>query len=140
METARLVFSIFLFFLACFLSIHWLWRRSRAKKAIHWPATEGTIESGGMEVVANVRGNKVTLPVFAFSYRVQSGYFSGRFALLPYITDPDPHIIERMIGRKLQIRVDPQNAKAWFIADDLIEGCRIEQKLSPYAINLKPAE
>lgn len=120
--------------------ISWLWRRARAKNARVWPTADATIESGALEVVANVRGTKVELPVFAFSYRVGEHYFGGRFALLPYITDPGPSILERMIGRKLQVRYDPQRAENWFISDELIEGCKVEQKLSPDLLNFKPAD
>jgi hypothetical protein len=116
-----------------------LLRRSIAKKATKWPLAEGTIESGQMEVVAGGgRSPKVSLPVFAFSYQVQGQYYSGRFALLPYIAAIDDSFISRMIGRKLQVRHDPLRPPVWFIADKLIDGCKVEQKLSRDWINYAP--
>jgi hypothetical protein len=118
--------------------ISWLWRRSRIGASAAWPIVEGIVESGAMEPVANGQGVNIELPVFSFSYRVGSGYYGGRFALLPYNTDPGPTVVQRMIGRKLQIRVDPQKPETWFIADDLIEGCRVEQNLSRHLSHAKP--
>src|SRR5579872_2682118 len=110
---------------------HWLWRRSRARSARHWPSAEATIESGAVEVVARTRGGQIELPVFAFSYEVEGQLFGGRFALRPYITDPGASIVTRLIGKKIVVRYDPTDAATWFIPDELIEGCKIEQKLSP---------
>ena len=116
----------------------WLWRRCRARKAQKWPYTEGTIESGGFEVVSHSKYGDITLPVLAFSYQVKNEYFGGRFALLPYITDPGASVVDRMIKRKIRIHYDPIQPQTWFIADEFIEGCRIEQELSPDFVNYKP--
>jgi hypothetical protein len=137
METVWLVLAVAVI---CVAFVSWLLRRRKAKSTIHWPTTEATIESGAVEVVAREKFSKVELPVFAFSYRVREEYFSGRFALLPYITDPGQSVIERMIGKKLQVRYDPARAEMWFIPDELIEGCKIEQQLSPDFVNLKPKD
>jgi hypothetical protein len=91
-----------------------------------------------MEVVARQKYGKVELPVFNFSYQVGAEYFGGRFALLPYTTDPGSSVIERMIGRKLRVRYDPRHAQSWFIPDELIEGCQVEQELSPHLVNFRP--
>jgi hypothetical protein len=72
---------------------------------------------------------EIKLPVFAFSYQVFGEYHSGRFALMPYTTEPDESFTSRMIGRKLQLRYDPAHPEQWFIPDELIEGCKVEQKL-----------
>lgn len=118
--------------------LSWLWRRVRSKDALRWPTTEGNIESGTIEVVAHLKGGDISLPVFAFSYRVTDRYHSGRFALRPYITDPGPSVLDRMKGRKLQIHYNPRRTEEWFIADEYIEGCRVEQKLSPDFVNYEP--
>jgi hypothetical protein len=119
-----------------------IWRRRVAKKAANWPCVEGTIESGKLEQVAGGgRMPKVILPVFAFSYRVDGEYYSGRFALLPYITDPfvaDGSFVEHMIGRKVQVNHDPLKPGVWFISDKLIEGCKVEQKFSRDWIDYAP--
>ena len=121
-----------------------IWRRRVSKKAAKWPSVEGTIESGQLEQVAGGgRSPKVILPVFAFSYRVAGEYYSGRFALLPYITDPfvaDSSFVEHMIGRKIQVNHDPLKPDVWFIADKLIEGCKVEQKFSGDWIDYAPAD
>jgi hypothetical protein len=120
--------------------LSWRWRRTQARSAEHWPTTNATIESSSLEVVAHTRYGSIQLPVFAFSYRVGSDYFSGRFALRPYATDPGAAVVERLIGSKLQVQYDPSHAEKWFIADKLIEGCRVEQELSPDLLNLKPRD
>jgi hypothetical protein len=103
-------------------------------KARKWPSTQGTIESGQFEQMAG--GGKrppVILPVFAFSYQVSDEYYGGRFALMPFITDPtvsDPSFVEHMVGRKVQVNYDPASPELWFVADKLIEGCKVEQKFS----------
>ncbi|HKN17089.1 MAG TPA: DUF3592 domain-containing protein [Candidatus Sulfotelmatobacter sp.] len=136
----KLIFSFVLLGLAAarvVQSVRWWIRATKAKR---WPTSEATIESGGVEVVARNRHGKVELPVFAFSYRVGTGYYGGRFALLPYITDPDESIIGRMIGRKVQVRYDPKDAAVWFIPDELIEGCKVEQKISQNFVNYPPRD
>jgi hypothetical protein len=93
-----------------------------------WPRTEGTIESAQMEFVNSYSEEGVRLPVFAFSYRVEGGYYSGRFSLLPYVTDPAEGFMERLIGSKVTVQYSPQHPEQWFVADELIEGCKIQQK------------
>lgn len=121
-----------------------IWRRSVSKSAAKWPSVDGIIESGKLEQVAGGgRNPKVILPVFAFSYQVAGEYYAGRFALLPYITDPfvaDSAFVEHMIGRKVQVNHDPLKPEVWFIADKLIEGCKVEQKFSGDWIDYSPPE
>ncbi len=121
-----------------------IWRRRVYKKAREWPSVEGTIESGKLEQVAGAGLNsKVILPVFGFSYQVRGEYYSGRFALLPYITDPfvtDSSFVEHMIGRKVKVNHDPLKPDVWFIADKLIEGCKVEQKGSGDWIDYAPPD
>lgn len=119
-----------------------IWRRRVSKKAAKWPSVEGTIESGSLEQVAGGgRSPKAILPVFAFSYQALGEYYSGRFALLPYITDPfvtDSSFIEHMIGRKVHVNYDPVKPEVWFVTDKLIEGCKVEQKISGDWIDYVP--
>ena len=121
-----------------------IWRRRVFRTATKWPCVKGTIESGKLEHVAgNRRSPEVILPVFGFSYRVGTAYYSGRFALLPYITDPfvaDSSFVEHMIGRKVQVNHDPLKPEVWFIADKLIEGCKVEQKFSGNWIDYSPPD
>jgi hypothetical protein len=49
-------------------------------------------------------------------------------------------LIGLMIGRKLQVRYDPKDAAVWFIPDELIEGCKVEQKISRDLVNYPPAD
>jgi hypothetical protein len=119
-------------------------RRRISKRAKQLPSVEGTIESGKMEQVAGGgRSPKVILPVFAFSYQVAGEYYSGHFALLPYITDPffaDSLFVEHMVGRKVQVNHDPLKPEVWFIPDKLIEGCKVEQKLGGDWIGYPPPD
>lgn len=43
-------------------------------------------------------------------------------------------MIEHMIGRKIQLRYDPDNPEVWFIPDEFIDGYRVEQKIGTHAI------
>jgi hypothetical protein len=116
----------------------WIYQTIKRSKARHWPLTEATIESGSVEVVARSRYGVVRLPVFAFSYEVAGTYFGGRFALLPYITDPDESLFSRMTGRKLQVHYNPGRFEEWYLPDKIIEGCKIEQKIGPHLNSYYP--
>jgi hypothetical protein len=128
--------------LTLFGAIAWWWRRQhlRVEMAQTWPAAEATIESGALETVkdSNPR-SPIILPVFTFSYQVADEYYSGRFALSHLHTDADD-LIQRLIGRKLQLRFNPSSPDIWFIPDTEIEGCRVEQKMGPHLIALYPKE
>ena len=116
-----------------------IWRTAQ-----NWPSVEGTIESGQREFVVGGGNNQIILPVFAFSYNVAGEYYGGRFALVRrYATDPtvaDPSLIERMIGRKVQVKYDPVHPEKWFVANKLVEGCRVQQKFSRDFINFPPRD
>jgi hypothetical protein len=45
-----------------------------------------------------------------------------------------------MIGRKVQARCDPKDAAVWFMPDELIEGCKVEQKISQNFMNYLPSD
>jgi hypothetical protein len=126
------------FFLVLGSFVWWIRSQVLAKKARRWPTTEATIESSSMEVMARERGVKVTLPVFAFSYCVDDEFYGGKFALLPYTTDPGESILTRMIGRKLMIHYDPKKPSTWFIPDELVEGCQVEQKIGAHLVDHSP--
>jgi hypothetical protein len=116
----------------------WEWRRQRrsVEEAGTWPVTEATIESGAVERTAESRA---VLPTFAFSYQIVGEYYSGRFGLIPADTD-SAALIDPMIGRKLQLRYNPLQPAVWFIADERIEGCKVEQKLGPHVVGLYPKD
>jgi hypothetical protein len=114
----------------------WMWQKKRVERTESWPITEATIESAAVEVVTSSEYAGVELPVFAFSYHVDGHYHSGRFALMP--VHRDGSLITRMIGRKLQVRYDPQRVDVWFIPNEYIEGCKVEQKLGPHFVDFSP--
>jgi hypothetical protein len=108
-DQTQLMFSFGLLALVAFGIVLTIRRRGLAKKAAQWPLAEAMIESGQVEAVAGGgRSPKVSLPVFAFSYQVEGEYYSGRFALLPYITSIDELFVSRMIGRNLKVHHDPR--------------------------------
>lgn len=122
----------------------WIWelrgQRRQIQSAVSWPITEATIESGAIEEVSNIGGRTpMFLPVFAFSHHVADNYYSGRFSLSHLNTDAD-ELIRRMIGRKIQIRCNTSSPDMWFIPDEHIEGCKVEQKLGPHLVALYPKE
>jgi hypothetical protein len=116
----------------------WEWRRQRrsVEEAATWPIAEATIESGAMEQATDTRA---VLPMFAFSYQIGGQYYSGRFGLMPTNTDSQA-LIDTMIGRKLPVRYDPLRPEVWFIANERIEGCKVEQKLGPHLVGLYPKD
>lgn len=142
-ETGLYILLGFLGLLAAIAVVGALWWRRAARKveiARNWPAAEATVESGTLEAVADssIRA-PIVLPVFAFSYHVDEKYYSGRFTLSHIHTDPD-QIIQRVTGRKLQIRYNPSSPDAWFISDEEIEGCRVEQKMGRHVVGLYPRD
>ena len=116
----------------------WEWKRQRrsVEEAGTWPITEATIESGALERTAESRA---VLPTFAFSYQISGAYYSGRFGLIPSDTDSE-ELIDTMIGRKLQVRYNPLHPAVWFIADERIEGRKVEQKLGAHIVGLYPKD
>jgi len=112
----------------------WRRQRKRVEETEAWPQAEATIESGRLEATAQGR---VNVPTFAFSYQTAGKYYSGRFGLMPHTTDSDS-IIDRMIGRKLQVRYDPSRPEVWFIPDKVIEGCKVEQRMGPHVTGFYP--
>lgn len=141
METTQTIAIFFALFVGVGLTVR---RLLVSRKAQEWPSVEGTIESGQMEQVAGGgKTPRVILPVFAFSYHVEGQYYGGRFALLPYNTDPtvdDPSFLEHMVGRKVQVNYNPEHPEVWFVADKLIEGCRVEQKFGRDLTNFAPSD
>jgi hypothetical protein len=123
---------------AIIIAMVWWWRQSQQSVEIAktWPETEATIESGRLEPVKQSRAR---LPTFAFSYHVGGAYYSGRFGLIPGDTSSEA-LIQRLVGRKLQIRFNPGQPEVWFLAEERIEGCKVEQELGPHLINLSPRD
>ena len=120
---------------------YWMWQLRRVKSANAWPRTEATIEAAAPEVVgSNFQGITVKLFAFAFSYKVDGEYYSGRFALMPYIDDPGKSLCERMLGRKLEVGYDPKRPEVCFVPDELIEGCKVQQKIGPHVFGLYPKD
>jgi hypothetical protein len=122
------------------LVIWFCWKLYQKHKAKTWPATEATIQSGDLEVVNTARGMPIQLPAFAFTYLVNGERYSGRFALKPYISEPPAGFIDRMIGRKLQVLYNPAKPEQWYLPEDLLEGCKIEQKMGPHLVSLYPKD
>jgi hypothetical protein len=115
----------------------WWWRKKReVDQARQWPQTEATVETAALEPVA--QGRYTALPTFSFSYKVAGEIYSGRFSLARPGTVPRESLLTHMVGHKLQVHYDPQRPKVWFIPDELIEGCKVEQKMGPHVVGLYP--
>ena len=112
--------------------------RNLVDKAGTWPTCEATIESAAIEKVAQAEYSAIELPVFAFSYVVDGDYYSGRFALRPYTTDAGRSILTALVGRKLRIHYHPQHPTEWYIPDELIQGCKVEQKIGVHIVDYSP--
>jgi hypothetical protein len=113
----------------------WHFQRKRVERARRWPRTEAIIESGTLKELRGQYSHGL-LPLFTFSYKVAGEYYSGQFALTPYISDPGPSIVERIAGRKLNICYDPGRPERWFIPDELLEGCRVQQEIGPHVLRV----
>jgi Protein of unknown function (DUF3592) len=111
--------------------------RQTVDQAREWPATEATIESGALE--ATHETHKVVLPTFAFSYQVSGAYYSGRFSLSPQERFPSHALLDSLLremsGRKLLVRYDPQRPEVWFIPDEFINGCKVEQEVGVHVVH-----
>jgi len=111
-------------------------QRKILQEVKQWLLVEAKVESGAIETTSET--NKVVLPTFAFSYQVPGEYYSGRFGLMPKRFLGEELIqsmIDRMIGRKFLIRYDPSHPEAWFIPDESIDGCKVEQRISSNVIH-----
>lgn len=103
-----------------------------------WPAVEATIESGTLEHVKDSSARApIVLPVLAFSYQALGTFYGGRFSLSHLNTDAD-ELIQKLIGRKLQVRYNPSEPEKWYIPDEQIEGCEVEQRIGPHVVALYP--
>jgi hypothetical protein len=40
--------------------------------------------------------------------------------------------MESMIGRKLLLRYNPRHPDAWFIPEERIDGCKVEQRIGSH--------
>ncbi len=123
----------------------WICERRRQNRRVQlahsWPITEATIEAGKLEAVQGSSARSpIILPVFAFSYQFDGNYYSGRFSLSHLNTDDADELIQRLTGQKLQVRCDPSSPDVWFMPQEYIEGCKVEQKIGPHMIALYPRE
>ena len=115
-------------------------QRKLVQDAREWLLTEATINSGALESMQGT--NKAVLPTFAFSYQVSGEYYSGKFSLMPkrafFPSEARraflESMIEGMIGRKLSIRYNPRQPDAWFIPEERIGGCKVEQRIGSHMI------
>jgi hypothetical protein len=116
-------------------------QRKLVQDAREWIATEATINSGTLESMQE--SSKAILPTFAFSYQVSGEHYSGKFSLMPkralFSSEARrafiESMIEGMIGRKLPLRYNPRQPEAWFIPEERIDGCKVEQRIGSYMIH-----
>jgi hypothetical protein len=86
-----------------------------------------------LEEFATSRSSSVDLPVFAFSYVVDGEYYSGRFGLFARGDHADS-LIREMVNRKLPVNYDPARPERWYIPNDMIEGCKVAQRIHLFGI------
>lgn len=119
--------------------VSWRGQRKLVQEAREWPATEARIESGALE--RTHESGRVILPTFGFSYQVSGEYYSGKFSLLPkraFSSEAREALVgsmESMIGRKLLLRYNPRHPDAWFIPEERIDGCKVEQRIGSHMFN-----
>jgi hypothetical protein len=92
--------------------------KRRTKDAADWPETEATIQSAGMELVERVGHIREEVPFFAFSYVVESEYYSGRFGLrVP--EDRVTTLMREWINAKIALQYDPNQPSVYRLPDEL---------------------
>ena len=122
-------------------------QRKLVQEAREWLPAEATISSGALESMRET--SKAVLPTFAFSYQVSGEYYSGKFSLMPrralFPSQARKAFIESMIagmiGRKISLRYNPRQPDAWFIPEERIDGCKVEQRIGSHMIhNYQPRD
>lgn len=103
-------------------------RLNEVKKTKWWPAVEATVRSGNVEVVRHLRFGNIQMPVFDFSYVVGEKPYSERFGL-SMSSEPVDSLINKMVGRTVTIQYDPANPGIYYLPEEKIEGCRVEQNI-----------
>jgi hypothetical protein len=68
---------------------------------------------------------------FAFSYTVDTEYFSGRF-FLKANQQQSEELVKTLLHQEFPVQYDPNNPSAWYIAQATIAGYEIIQKQSLY--------
>jgi hypothetical protein len=116
--------------------ISWYRQCKLLQQAEQWLPVEARIESGALE--GTRESGKILLPTFTFSYQVSGEYYSGRFSLVPKAF-PTKEIIEsiidRMRGRNLLLRYQPDHPDVWFIPDEFIDGLKVQQNIGSHVIH-----
>ena len=97
--------------------------KRRTKAAADWPETEATIQSAGMELIERVGHIREAVPFFAFSYVVESEYYSGRFGLrVP--EDRATTLMREWINTKIALQYKPNQPSVYRLPDELPVGFR----------------
>ena len=91
-----------------------------------WLETKATIQNAVVERIDKYR----YYPSFAFSYKVQGEYFSGKF-FLDANEQESEELIKTLLNQEFPVQYDPNNPSAWYIAEATIASREIIQKLSP---------
>lgn len=99
--------------------------KRRTKDAADWPETRATIQSANMELVERVGYLREKLPFFAFSYVVDSEYYSGRFGLR-VAEDRASALMREWIDTKITVQYDPKRPSIFSVPDELsVDGCQV---------------
>jgi hypothetical protein len=99
--------------------------KERIKCAANWPETEAIIQSADMEWVERVGHLREELPFFAFSYKVENEYYSGRFGLrVP--EDRATTLMREWVSTKVTVRYDPKRPSVFSLPDEVsVDGFRV---------------
>lgn len=100
-------------------------KKTRLKGAVDWPETEGTIRSATVRLVGRAGYRTEKLPFFAFSYEVDSEYYSGRFGLR--VDEERANQLTRdLVDTKITVRYDPKRPETYCLPEELpVEGYRV---------------
>ena len=115
------------------------WHYARPDKIEQWPVTEGTIQSTSTEQVREGRGSRL-IEVCDFSYTVGDEYYSGRLTV-GRLDGEEDHSSRGLIGRKIQVRYDPQKPDKFSVATVELDGFSLGQHYeSPFSNDTEPTD
>ncbi len=109
------------------------WNRRTRKlldQAENWPTAQAKIQHAEFQEFGGSRNSPShSYPCFEFCYVVNGEYYFGRFGLGVEGELAD-NVVSGMKGRELAVSYNPAQPQQFYIADELMDGYEVFQKLS----------
>ena len=107
--------------------------RSIKRQSAKWPVTRATIEKGEAKfngAFLSLFAGRVPKSLFGYSYEVEGIRYIGFFAIARNIgvaLGEDSDIQEKLTGKSLIVRYDPQHPRRSFVVDREVLGKEVQQ-------------